>query len=79
MVGVVLTVPIIPNMRNLVESMAGIILRTSQLNPDVPISVHPASDVLGFPLAHVVVIVTAFMYCQKIIFLPVVVIVVDVV
>jgi len=46
----------------LVESMAGIIPRTSQLDPDVPISVHPAPDILGFSLAHVDIIVTAFMY-----------------
>ncbi|MBW4594396.1 MAG: hypothetical protein KME46_16175 [Brasilonema angustatum HA4187-MV1] len=47
----------------LVESRGGIILRPSLLDPDVPISVHPAPDVLGFSLAHVDVIVTAFMYC----------------
>ncbi|WP_169157632.1 hypothetical protein [Brasilonema bromeliae] len=47
---------------NSVESMGGIIRRTSQLDPSVPISVHSAPDVLGFPLAHVDVVVTAFMY-----------------
>ena len=30
-----------------VESMGSIISRTSQLDPDVPISVHPALDVTG--------------------------------
>ncbi len=43
----------------LVESMGSIIRRTSLLDPDVPVSVHPAPDVLGFPLAHVYVIVAA--------------------
>ncbi len=51
-----------PTLEVLVESMAGIIPRTSQLDPDVPISVHPAPDILGFSLAHVDIIVTAFMY-----------------
>ncbi|NEP01502.1 MAG: hypothetical protein F6K58_23165 [Symploca sp. SIO2E9] len=30
-----------------VESMGGIILSTSQLDPDVPVSVHPAPDILS--------------------------------
>ena len=34
----------------LVESMGGIILRTSQLDPDVLVSPHPAPDVLGLRL-----------------------------
>ncbi len=37
-------------------------LRPSQLDPDVPVSVHPAPDVLRFPLAHVDVVVTTLMY-----------------
>ena len=36
--------------KNLVESMGGIILRTSQLDPDVLVSPHPAPDVLGLRL-----------------------------
>jgi hypothetical protein len=32
----------------LVESRGDIIPRPSQLDPDVPISVHPAPDVLGY-------------------------------
>ncbi len=42
---------------NLLESMSGIIPSTSLFDPDVPISVHPALDVLGFLLAHVVILV----------------------
>jgi len=34
----------------MVESMGGIILRTSQLDPDVRLSPHPAPDVLGLRL-----------------------------
>jgi hypothetical protein len=35
--------------------------RPSQLDPDVRLSPHPAPDVLGFCLAHVFIIVAAFM------------------
>ena len=35
---------------SLVESMGGIILRTSELDPDVLVSPHPAPDVLGLRL-----------------------------
>jgi hypothetical protein len=41
--------------QGLVESMGGIILRTSLLNLDVKVSLHPASDYVLF--AHVYVIV----------------------
>ena len=34
----------------MVESIGSIICRTSQLDPDVPVSVHPAPDVLSFRL-----------------------------
>jgi hypothetical protein len=46
----------------MVESRGGIIRRPSLLDPDVPVSVHPAPDVLGFLLAHVDVVVTTLMY-----------------
>ena len=43
--------------------MAGIITRTSHLDPDVPISVHPAPDILRVlhPLLHVGIIVAGLM------------------
>ncbi len=44
------------------ESGGGITPRLSPLDPYVPVSVHTAPDVLGFLLAHVDIIVTAFMY-----------------
>ncbi len=34
----------------LVESRGAIMLRPSHLDPDVPVSVHPAPDVLAFAL-----------------------------
>ena len=34
------------NRTPLFESMGGITLRTSQLDPDVPVSVHPAPDLV---------------------------------
>ncbi|WP_242055404.1 hypothetical protein, partial [Nostoc flagelliforme] len=37
-----------PRLRFLVESMGSIISRTSQLEPDVPLSRHPAPDILSF-------------------------------
>ncbi|GAX42005.1 hypothetical protein NIES4075_30030 [Tolypothrix sp. NIES-4075] len=37
-------------------------LRPSHLDPDVPVSVHPAPDALDFRLARVDIIVTAFVY-----------------
>jgi hypothetical protein len=40
----------------MVESRAGIILRPSLLDPDVRLSPHPAPDVSGFRLTHVLVI-----------------------
>ena len=43
-----------------VESMGGIILRTSQLEPDVRLSPHPAPDVLSLRFAHVDIVVAAF-------------------
>ncbi len=62
-----------------VESMRSIISCTSLLEPDVRFSVHPAPDVLGFPLAHVYVIMAAFMYSSEVIGFPVAVIAVNVV
>ena len=42
-----------------VESRAGITQLPSLLDPDLPISVHPAPDNLGlFTLAHVDILVT---------------------
>lgn len=43
--------------------MGAIMSRTSQLDPYVPISVHTAPDVLGFPLAHVVILMAALVSC----------------
>jgi hypothetical protein len=44
-----------------VESRGGITLRPSPLDLDVPLSVHPAPDILGFRLAHVQVVMAALM------------------
>ncbi len=46
-----------------VESMGSIICRTSLLDPDVRLSVHPAPDVLGFLLAHVMVLMAGRVDC----------------
>jgi len=62
------------HLERLVESRAGIILRPSLLDLDVPVSVHPAPDVSGFCLAHVFIIVATFMYCYKIVVFPIIVI-----
>ena len=59
--------------------MAGIIPRTSLLDPSVRLSPHSAPDILGFPLAHVDVIMATLMYSQKVFGLPVLVIAVYVV
>ena len=42
-----------------VESRGAIMLRPSQLDPDVPISVHPAPDVLSFRVVRVDVRIAA--------------------
>ncbi|MBC6434209.1 hypothetical protein FM036_27760 [Nostoc sp. HG1] len=60
--------------------MGSIISRTSQLDPDVPISVHPAPDVLSLRFCSCVCNRGNFsLNCFKIIFLPVGVISVDVI
>jgi hypothetical protein len=40
----------------------------------MPLSVHPAPDILGYCLAHVHMVMAAFMDCSQVIILPVVVI-----
>jgi hypothetical protein len=47
-----------------VESRWGMIPSPSPLDLDVPLSVHPAPDILGFRLAHVQVIMAALMNCH---------------
>jgi hypothetical protein len=42
-----------------VESRASIISRPSLLDLDVPLSVHPAPDILGLCLAHVHIVMAA--------------------
>ncbi len=58
-----------------VESREAIMPRPSHLDPDVPLSVHPAPDVRK--LAHVDVIVAAFVNRKKVVFLPVVMVSID--
>ena len=41
-------------------SRGSIVSRPSQLDPDVPFSLHPAPDVLSFAFAHVDIVVAAF-------------------
>jgi len=46
-------------------------LRPSQLDLDVRVSLHPAPDNLGLRLAHVDVIVAGLVYCHQVFWLPV--------
>ena len=48
----------------LVESREAIKPRPSQLDLDVPLSVHPAPDILGSCLAHARFRFTGFVYCN---------------
>jgi hypothetical protein len=45
----------------------------------VPVSVHPAPDVLGFRLAHVFIIVAAFVDSFEIVLFPVLMIAINMV
>ena len=66
-------------METVVESREAITPRPSHLDPDVPVSVHPAPDNLGlFTLAHVDVVVARFMHCHQVFWLPIVMVAVNV-
>jgi hypothetical protein len=63
---------------SLVESKAGIILRSSLLEPCVILSCYTAPDILSSCFAHVDIIVAGLMESFKVVGLPVVVIAIDV-
>ena len=64
---------------NQVESRGVITLRPSQLDPDVPVSVHPAPDNLPLRVAHVDVLVARLVNRHQVLRFPIVMVAVDVV